>query len=74
MSSQAETRMAGNNEKHCTVRPFHLPQARITKLPTIQDVIISLKLPIKVHTAGGRLTAIFPRQTVVFVLMPACDK
>ena len=46
MSSQAEKRMAGNNEKHCTVRPFHLPQAQITKLPTMQDVIISLKLPI----------------------------
>ena len=50
MSSQAEKRMAGNNEKHCTVRPFHLPQARITKLPTMQDVIISLKLPTSTYS------------------------
>ena len=50
MTSQDETRTAGNKEKHCTVRLFHLPQARITKLPTMQDVIISLKLPISTYS------------------------
>lgn len=45
VSSQAEKRMAGNNEKHHTACPFHFLQVRITKLPAMQDVII-LKLPI----------------------------
>ena len=39
---------------------------------SISNLIIKLIIKlIKAHTAGGRLTAIFPRQTVVFVLIPA---